>query len=102
MTLNNFYIETMFNKVYNGHPNLITNHIIRYGRIGRTAYLYELSYGGGLIVSHIYGVTIIKMVGNENEAERTIDLSKSFSGNNRVDVIQKAEDYIEELETKLF
>jgi len=62
-------IKQMFDFAYQGSPNIMTPHVIRYGKRGK--YLYELSKGEGISKEPIFGVTLLNLKG-----EKQHDLSK--------------------------
>lgn len=53
--------HALFNKVFGGHPNVITPDIIARKQIGEVH--YELSSGDGFGTDTVYGVTVLSATG---------------------------------------
>ena len=54
--------QKIFKKFFNNKPNPMSNYQYSFGsfRRNKTSFVYEISYGSGLFVDYIVGVTILK------------------------------------------
>lgn len=86
MTKTEYEIYAIFDKVYNGHKNVFTPHILGYGKISKTL-IYEFSSGKDIFSDNkMWGVSILKL--EEGEWKNNKELSSAFSS------AKEAEDYI--------
>jgi len=75
-------------KHYNNRPNVITPLPLDYGYINN-GIVYELSTGKGIFDTPLYGVTLVKILGDNTEA--------MFADNKCLHSLVEAKEYIKEL-----